>query len=287
IKFCKIGALSEDGSYPFDARANGFIMGEGAGFMVLRRLEDAIRDNNKIYAIISGYGGSSDGKGKGITAPNPEGQRLAIERALNTSSIKPSEIQYLECHGTSTIVGDATELNVLKGFFSGRNLNQKLAIGSIKSQIGHLKSAAGIAGIIKSVLALHHKIIPPSVNYNSPNPSINWEISPYYVNTKPIKWISPEFGIRRAGVSAFGFGGTNYHVILEEFIPQLYGATPSVSQKFLIPDNIADSIPSISMSSPELCFLFSGQGSQYVGMAEKLYQKFQIIRNTLDNANRI
>ncbi|MHA2282530.1 MAG: beta-ketoacyl synthase N-terminal-like domain-containing protein, partial [Promethearchaeota archaeon] len=287
IKFCKIGALSEDGSYPFDARANGFIMGEGAGFIVLRRLEDALRDNNKIYAIISGYGGSSDGKGKGITAPNPDGQRLAIERALNASRIKPPEIQYLECHGTSTIVGDATELNVLKEFFSDRDLNQKLAIGSIKSQIGHLKSAAGIAGIIKSVLALHHKIIPPSVNYDTPNPSIDWETSPYYVNTEPISWVSPEIGIRRAGVSSFGFGGTNYHVILEEFIPQLYGATATVSQKDQIQDNKADSVPSTSTFSPELCFLFSGQGSQYVGMAKELYQKFQIIRNTLDNANEI
>jgi malonyl CoA-acyl carrier protein transacylase len=287
IKFCKIGALSEDGSYPFDARANGFIMGEGAGFIVLRRLEDAIRDNNKIYAIISGYGGSSDGKGKGITAPNPDGQSLAIERALNSSSIKSSEIQYLECHGTSTIVGDATELNVLKEFFSGRDMNQKLAIGSIKSQIGHLKSASGIAGIIKSVLALHHKIIPPSVNYDTPNPSINWESSPYYVNTEPIPWISPETGIRRAGVSSFGFGGTNYHVILEEFIPEFYNVNPSVNQINLIPGIILDSIPSISTSSSELCFLFSGQGSQYVGMAKELYQKFQIIRNSLDNANEI
>ncbi len=287
IKFCKIGALSENGSYPFDARADGFIMGEGAGFMVLRLLEDAIRDKNKIYAIISGYGGSSDGKGKGITAPNPDGQRLAIERALNDSNTKPSEIQYLECHGTSTIVGDATELNVLKQFFSGRDMNQKLAIGSIKSQIGHLKSASGIAGIIKSVLALHHKIIPPSVNYVTPNPSIDWETSPYYVNTEPISWISPEDNIRRAGVSSFGFGGTNYHVILEEFIPQLYDATPFASQKDPIPDNLLDSIPSTIAVSPELCFLFSGQGSQYVGMAKELYQKYQIIKNTLDNANEI
>jgi malonyl CoA-acyl carrier protein transacylase len=287
IKFCKIGALSEDGSYPFDARANGFIMGEGAGFIVLRRLEDAIRDKNKIYAIISGYGGSSDGKGKGITAPNPDGQRLAIERALKSSKIKTSEIQYLECHGTSTIVGDATELNVLKDFFSGRAKNQKLAIGSIKSQIGHLKSAAGIAGIIKSVLSLHHKIIPPSVNYQTPNPSINWIISPFYVNTEPISWDSPESSVRRAGVSSFGFGGTNYHVILEEYIPQSYGATLSIRQVDQISDIQPDSIPSTPPISNDLSFLFSGQGSQYVGMGKELYEKYQIIKNVLDNANKI
>ena len=246
-------------------------MGEGAGFIVLKRLKDALHDKNKIYAIISGYGGSSDGKGKGITAPNPEGQRLAIERALKASGIKSSDIQYLECHGTSTIVGDATELNVLKEIFSDRNSDQKLAIGSIKSQIGHLKSASGIAGIIKTVLALHNKIIPPSINYVTPNPSIDWDTSPYYVNTEPKNWISPSSGVRRAGVSAFGFGGTNYHIILEEFLPQLYGESFSRS----------------SEPSTELSFLFSGQGSQYVGMAKDLYQNYQIVRNTLDKANEI
>ena len=271
IKFSKIGALSEDGTYPFDARANGFVMGEGAGFMVLKRLEDALHDKNKIYALISGYGGSSDGKGKGITAPNPGGQRLAIERALKASNINSKDIQYLECHGTSTIVGDATELNVLRDLFSDRKSDQKLAIGSIKSQIGHLKSAAGIAGIIKTVLALHHKIIPPSVNYVTPNPSIDWDTSPYYVNTEPKNWVSPLSGVRRAGVSAFGFGGTNYHIILEEFLPQLYNESSYRSPE---PSN-------------ELCFLFSGQGSQYVGMAKDLYQKYQIVRNTLNKANDI
>ena len=287
IKFCKIGALSEDGTYPFDARANGFVMGEGAGFLVLKRLEDAIKDKNKIYAIISGYGGSSDGKGKGITAPNPEGPRLAIERALKSSNIMPSDIQYLECHGTSTIVGDATELNILKDLFSDRKTEQKLAIGSIKSQIGHLKSASGIAGIIKTVLALHHKIIPPSINFETPNPSINWDKSPYYVNTEPKSWITPESGIRRAGVSSFGFGGTNYHVILEEFLPQLYHVSSLESIKEKIPIMVPDLIPSSDRSPNELCFLFSGQGSQYVGMARDLYQKFQVVRNTLDKANEI
>ncbi|HDZ17112.1 MAG TPA: SDR family NAD(P)-dependent oxidoreductase [archaeon] len=287
IKFSKIGALSEDGTYPFDARANGFVMGEGAGFIVLKRLEDALHDKNKIYAIISGYGGSSDGKGKGITAPNPGGQRLAIERALKATGIKSTDIQYLECHGTSTIVGDATELNVLKEIFSDRNSDQKLAIGSIKSQIGHLKSAAGIAGIIKTVLALHHKIIPPSVNYVTPNPSINWDTSPYYVNTEPKNWESPLSGVRRAGVSAFGFGGTNYHIILEEFLPQLYNESSYRGSESLVPIQTPYLTSSSEESPIELCFLFSGQGSQYVGMAKELYQKYQIVRNALDKANDI
>ncbi|KKN42669.1 hypothetical protein LCGC14_0710920 [marine sediment metagenome] len=287
IKFSKIGALSEDGSYPFDSRANGFVMGEGAGFMVLKRIEDAIRDKNEIYAIVSGYGGSSDGRGKGITAPNPEGQRLAIERAFKASEIKPKDIQYLECHGTSTIVGDATELKVLHNFFSSRRLDDKLAIGSIKSQIGHLKSASGIAGILKTVLALHHKIIPPSLNYETPNPNIDWDASPYYVNTKPKDWISPANGIRRAGVSSFGFGGANYHVILEEFNPQSNDIESPKNLVYQVLSHSLDDIPIYYPSSEDLCFLFSGQGSQYVGMAKELYQEFQVVRDTLNSANEI
>ncbi|MFX0082695.1 MAG: SDR family NAD(P)-dependent oxidoreductase [Candidatus Hodarchaeota archaeon] len=294
IKFCKIGALSEDGSYPFDARANGFVMGEGAGFLVLKRLEDALRDENKIYAIIMGYGGSSDGKGKGITAPNPDGQKLAILRALKNSNISPSDIQYLECHGTSTVVGDATELNVLDDVFSERNEKQKLAIGSIKSQIGHLKSAAGIAGIIKTVLALHNKIIPPSINISTLNPTINWDTAPYYVNTEPIEWLTPKTGIRRAGVSSFGFGGANYHVILEEFLPQSYEIS-SIEKARSYPlceehmyDHFEPQLDHLSTPySTDLCFLFSGQGSQYVGMSRELYEKFQVVKDTLDKANDI
>ncbi|MFX1481208.1 MAG: beta-ketoacyl synthase N-terminal-like domain-containing protein, partial [Promethearchaeota archaeon] len=291
IKFCKIGALSEDGSYPFDARANGFVMGEGAGFIVLKRLEDALRDENKIYAIINGYGGSSDGKGKGITAPNPEGQKLAIQRALESSGITPLDLQYLECHGTSTVVGDATELNILNEIFSGRKKNQKLAIGSIKSQIGHLKSAAGIAGIIKTVLALYNKIIPPSINISTLNPSINWITAPYYVNTEPIAWETPETGIRRAGVSSFGFGGTNYHVILEEYLPQIHykPVEEAAISNIICEENMYEEFEPQLDDSPitSLCFLFSGQGSQYVGMAKELYEKYQIVKDTFNRANDI
>ncbi|MFX1498741.1 MAG: SDR family NAD(P)-dependent oxidoreductase [Promethearchaeota archaeon] len=294
IKFCKIGALSEEGTYPFDARANGFVMGEGAGFLVLKRLDDALRDENKIYAIISGYGSSSDGKGKGITAPNPEGQKLAIKRALKNSSVDQSEIQYLECHGTSTAVGDATELNILGDVFSGRAPDDKLAIGSIKSQIGHLKSASGIAGIIKTILALSNKIIPPSINVSTLNPAINWDVAPYYVNTQPIEWPLPKNGIRRAGISSFGFGGTNYHVILEEYIPHDYekSSIDTPNQFPLCEEHMYDHLESpieksfISYSS-DLCFLFSGQGSQYIGMAKELYENFQIVKEVFDKANEI
>ncbi len=218
IKFSKIGALAADGSYPFDKRANGFVMGEGAGFIVLKRLSDAIKDGHKIYAVVRGLGSSSDGKGKGITAPNPIGQKLAIQRALDQADVVFSDLQLVEAHGTSTTVGDVIELQVLNEL-AEKAPYSSIALGSIKSQIGHLKSAAGIASLIKVALALHHKILPPSINFEIPNPNINWDISPFFVNTKSQKWIEPKTGTRIAGVSSFGFGGTNYHTIIEEYIP--------------------------------------------------------------------
>ncbi len=220
VKFCKIGALSPDGSFPFDARANGFVMGEGVGFFVLKRLSDAIRDGNKIYALIRGVGSSSDGKGKGITAPNPIGQQLAIERAYKLAGISPAEVTLIEAHGTSTKVGDVVEVETLHKVFNKYNLpKQSIALGSIKSQIGHLKSAAGAAAIIKTALALYHKILPPSINFETPNPKIDWSNSPFYVNTQAKEWIHPSTKPRKAGVSSFGFGGTNFHVVMEEYDP--------------------------------------------------------------------
>ncbi|MBD3189419.1 MAG: acyltransferase domain-containing protein, partial [Candidatus Heimdallarchaeota archaeon] len=218
VKFSKIGALSATGSYPFDERASGFVMGEGAGFCILKRLSDAIRDNDKIYAVIRGMGASSDGKGKGITAPNPMGQQLAIDRALQQANVNLSALQYIEAHGTSTRVGDVVEMDVLNNLAKDSNVTS-IALGSVKSQIGHLKSAAGIASLIKTALAIYHKTLPPSINFERPNPKVDWSSTPFFVNTQTKDWTKPETGLRMAGVSAFGFGGTNYHVILEEYIP--------------------------------------------------------------------
>ena len=155
-KFSAIGALSPTHSTPFDARANGFVMGEGAGVMILKRLNDAIADDDTIHAVIRGIGGSSDGRGKGITAPSQRGQIQAIARAYNQAGYPASSVELVEAHGTSTKVGDATELSTLTRLWTDVASGDNVAVGSIKSQIGHLKAAAGIAGIIKSVMALHH-----------------------------------------------------------------------------------------------------------------------------------
>ena len=221
-KFSAIGALSSTHSTPFDARANGFVMGEGAGVMVLKRLKDAIADDDTIHAVIRGIGGSSDGRGKGITAPSQRGQIQAIARAYNQAGYAASSVELVEAHGTSTKVGDATELSTLTRLWTDVASGDNIAVGSIKSQIGHLKAAAGIAGIIKSVMALHHRTIPPSAGFQTPNPTVDWQNIPFFVPTSPLEWPEPESHPRRAGVSAFGFGGTNFHIALEGYNPEYH-----------------------------------------------------------------
>ncbi len=219
VKFCKIGALSPTGTRPYDAGADGFIMGEGASMFVLSRLEDAERRGDRIYAVIRGIGGASDGKGKGITAPNPVGQRLAVRRAWELAGERPDLDTLMEGHGTSTRVGDVVEVNSLSEAIGDGLPPQSIPLGSIKSNIGHLKGAAGSAGILKATLALHHKAIPPSINLQTPNPKIDFARSPFFVNTELRSWDRSRNGVRRAGVSAFGFGGTNFHAVLEEYEP--------------------------------------------------------------------
>ena len=220
VKFCKIGALSATGTRPYAQGADGFVMGEGAALFLMKRLGDAERDGDKIYAVIRGIGGSSDGKGKGITAPNPVGQRLAIQRAWEIAGLSPGTVTYIEGHGTSTRVGDVVEVQSMADVLKDSDLPMhSIAIGSVKSNFGHLKSAAGAAGLLKATLALHEKVLPPSVHCERPNPDIDFAHSPLYVNTELKPWTIPPDGVRRAGLSAFGFGGTNFHAVLEEYIP--------------------------------------------------------------------
>jgi malonyl CoA-acyl carrier protein transacylase len=229
VKFSKIGALSPDGSRPYSDGANGFVMGEGAGVFLLKRLEDAERDGDPIYAVVRGIGGSSDGKGKGITAPNPTGQLQAIERAWQNAGLNPATVGLIEGHGTSTKVGDVVEVNGLNAVFGQFGLpKNSIALGSVKSNIGHLKSAAGAAGLLKVAMALRDKVLPPSLNYERPNPSIDFSAIPMYVNTQLRDWQVKKGEIRRAAISSFGFGGTNFHMIVDEYVPGMLSSQPQV-----------------------------------------------------------
>lgn len=242
VKFCKIGALSPDGSRPFDVAANGFVMGEGAGVMVLKRLSDALSSGDRIYGLILDVGSSSDGRGKGITAPNAAGQERAIRACLENSGVHPATIGLIEAHGTSTAVGDKTELMILDKFF--RNAGSRpgsVGIGSVKSQLGHLKAAAGSAGMIKAILSLYHRSLPPTINVTNPNPCIDWDSSPLSLVTSSRPWKSTKGIPRRAGVSAFGFGGTNFHVVLQEYSPGLR----------LVSSNRPASLPGIEFTKPD------------------------------------
>ena len=222
VDFCKIRALTPDGSRPFSDGANGFLMGEGAGILIVKRLDDAVDAGDKIYAVVKGIGASSDGKGKGITAPNPKGQTRSIELAYKDAGVKMDTISFIEAHGTSTAVGDVAEFNSLLSLFQGLPKNS-IGLTSVKSQIGHLKSAAGAAGAIKAALAIHNKVLPPQINFEKPNRYMEWEKSPFYVITEEKPWERKRDDIpRRCGVSAFGFGGTNFHMVLEEFDRKIY-----------------------------------------------------------------
>ena len=221
-KFSAIGALSPTHSTPFDARANGFVMGEGGGVLVLKRLSDAMRDGDDVKAVIRGVGGSSDGRGKGITAPSQRGQVQAVSRAYSQAGYAPSTVELVEAHGTSTKVGDATELSTLSLLWTGLDGGDHIAVGSIKSQIGHLKAAAGIAGIMKACNSVRFATIPPSAGFETPNPTVNWDEIPFFVPTEARDWPKPATHPRRAGVSAFGFGGTNFHVAVEGYDPEYH-----------------------------------------------------------------
>src|SRR5580704_16076059 len=204
IKFCKIGALSATGTRPYAEGADGFVMGEGTAIFLLKRLADAERDGDKIYAVLRGIAGSSDGKGKGITAPNPIGQKLAIERAWRNAGLSPATVTLMEGHGTSTAVGDRVEVESMAEVLSGFHVPAgSVALGSVKSNIGHLKGAAGAAGMLKATLALRDKVLPPSVHGQPPNSNIDFAHCPLYVNGELKPWNAVLDGARRAGVSAF------------------------------------------------------------------------------------
>ncbi|MFJ5999385.1 SDR family NAD(P)-dependent oxidoreductase [Streptomyces sp. NPDC092370] len=216
--FQQAGALAADGRCkPFDAAADGITRGEGCGVAVLKRLADAERDDDRILAVIAGSAVNSDGRSAGLMAPNPEAQQALLRSALVDARAEAADIDYVETHGTGTLLGDPMEAGALGAVLgNGRPDGSPLLIGSVKSNLGHLEGAAGIVGLIKTVLALHHGRIPASLHFREPNPHVDFTGLRLRVVTEPIPWPDRADGPARAGVSAFGFGGTNAHVILEQ-----------------------------------------------------------------------
>ncbi|MEU4353412.1 SDR family NAD(P)-dependent oxidoreductase [Streptomyces virginiae] len=215
LMFASVRALSPGGRCrPFDAAADGIALGEGVGAVVLKRLADAERDGDRVYAVIKAVGAASDGRSLGLTAPRPEGQRRALERAYARAGIAPADVGLVEAHGTGTVVGDSTELGVLSDLFTASGATAgACALGSVKSQLGHTKCAAGLAGLIKAARAVHAGVRPPTLHIDTPNPAWRPETSPFSFDDEARPWAVPARR-RVAGVSAFGFGGTNYHAVL-------------------------------------------------------------------------
>ncbi|MEU0517745.1 amino acid adenylation domain-containing protein [Streptosporangium sp. NPDC006007] len=228
----KGGFLSPEGrSRTFDASADGYVRAEGVGVVALKRLEDSLRDGDPIHAVIVGSGVNQDGRTNGITVPNPDAQVSLIERVCAEAGIEPGGLQYMEAHGTSTPVGDPIEANALgRALAIGRRPGAKCYVGSVKTNIGHTESAAGIAGLIKTALCLKHRKIPPHINLEKINPDIDLASLPYEIPTRPTDWPEHE-GPARAGVNSFGFGGTNAHVLLEEAPVRDNGDRPAAAAK--------------------------------------------------------
>ncbi len=221
----KRGALYQDGALispdghcrAFDEKANGTVFGSGSGVVLLKRLEDALSDGDSIYAVVRGYAVNNDGAGKvGYTAPSVEGQANVIAMAHASANVDPETVTYIEAHGTGTPLGDPIEVAALTQAFRAKTQARSFcALGTAKANVGHLDIAAGVTGLIRAALAIRDGVIPPLLHFERPNPKLNLEDSPFFVNTELRQW-NPQCGLRRAGVSAFGLGGTNAHVILEQ-----------------------------------------------------------------------
>ena len=260
--FSKTQALSPTGQCrTFDESADGIVISEGVAVAILKRLDDAIRDGDRIYAVVKSIGASSDGRDKGLTAPRPIGQVRALQRAYEKAAVSPATVELIEAHGTGTVVGDRTEIEALTTYFSGAGARaQSCALGSVKSMIGHTKCTAGFAGIIKAALALHYKVLPPTLGVTKPNTHANVSDSPFYLNTESRPWFKRLDGApRRAGVSAFGFGGTNFHAVLEEYDAEESNTDPAVrdwpAELFVwrgaAPGEIASAVHTLSSSLRE------------------------------------
>jgi acyl transferase domain-containing protein len=251
--FCQLGALSPRQQLrPFDKKADGTLLGEGIGMLVLKRLQDAERDGDRIYAVIKGVGIASDGRGVSVMAPRVEGEELALRRAYEAAEVSPRTVGLIEAHGTGTPLGDLVEVQALARVFGPREEKfPRCALGSVKSMISHTIPAAGVAGIIKVALSLYHKVLPPTLHCEEPNPKLELEKTPFYINTETRPWIHGGTEPRRAGVNAFGFGGINAHVVLEEHNsapagvgqPEKLGRAPQTAGGDSAGEDLSDHLP--------------------------------------------
>lgn len=334
----------------FDAGANGTVFGDGVGVVVLKRLQDALNDRDTIYAVISGTAVNNDGATKvGFSAPSVDGQANVISMAHMMAGVQPESISYIEAHGTGTSIGDPIEVKALtKAFRAHTNKKQYCAIGSIKTNIGHLDAASGVSGLIKTALSIYHRQIPASLNYRRPNPELSLETSPFYVNTKLVDWNTVRHP-RRAGVSSFGVGGTNAHVVVEQApeiaspkdqrngwrmlsicartesaldratdnLQAFFKKNPQTSladaaytlhfgrrhfdyRRTVVCKCIQDAVATlknrqtnfihtgkVSNQKRSAVFLFPGQGSQYIGMANELYRMEHQFRKVVDHCAEV
>jgi malonyl CoA-acyl carrier protein transacylase len=240
ICFSKTPALSPTGDCrPFSDKADGTLLGEGIGMVALKRLADAERDGDRVYAVLTGMGSASDGRTKSIYAPSPVGQAKALRRAYEYAGYGPETVELLEAHGTGTKAGDVAEFEGLRTVFdeSGRKDRGWCSLGSVKSQIGHAKAAAGAAGLFKVVMALQHGVLPPTIKVDRPDPKLNVDESPFCINTMARPWVRDSRHPRRGSVSAFGFGGSNYHATLEEYTgpaPHAFRVRPAGGEAVLV-----------------------------------------------------